>query len=933
MSLEEKVSLWVSLQSRESAPIDGDEMFQGVGDDEDDAEIATQRELTDYVNVIHRSAAYDWFLASIRKQSVLQPTPSQATTSPTCLAFDGIREAILRQLRVRKFSRRGPLTRRFTFQVPTTLPLDIAQQRQLLERIPDSLVSTVCGGQAQVTTVREYIGQTWPIGGAEFFGIILEGVFKGMSEPEKLPGQLLTSHIDILPDMTRVEVRIEIGKLYVTVEGVPYSIAECGEQLAWVAALLFGDRPEGTSIIEVKPRITLLGAGLGMAIDVSEATDGMVWAQILRPLGCQAIVHGYPVRRRPDCPLVVSSETFPLSAESRSLLLINQVDGGFRFNWHPTTFTAESSRRAAASATESGWPKFPAIHEEGNSTVPQHTFCNCGLAVQRDKVERLDSEHDGPCSTRSQSLDLDMLSVPSGTDDGWDQDCGNLGRQAFARVFRHNLQRVLAGGQHGTSSGSGSTSGPPNQTTPRAPAGPSRPLKSKKHGRQNGDNGDEEDDAPNHPKRPKLKDEAPAGSGKRLLACPFWKHDQLSHWNCSFQKNDTIGHLKQHLKRRHTPDFYCAVCFATFKDDLSHHAHVQSATCVLAPGVELVGITHKQRTQLGKNSQRGSSDEAKWHHIWKILFPRATPPESIYLESGLSEVLCLIREFSQGDEALSILREEILDMHGEALGSNVPPSQSDETLRRTVERIFERLCIRLLASQQSPNNQNSDSTTTSDSASRPLRPRAIQSPLTSSGHDSGVALGPGPGPSVSNPFISQGTRSQPSDATMGFILPPSLPVFPVEYGDQDAPLDNSLWPGPGPSASNHFISQGTRSQPSDATTGFTSPPNLPAFPVEYGNQGAPQDIALWPGQTWQAMGLESQEATAAQRQPPSGSFDFELSDTALSTARAQTASQATEEQSWHQPSTEGTHQDQMDEPFFADWVPGIDAEDRWWSNN
>jgi hypothetical protein len=80
----------------------------------------------------------------------------------------------------------------------------------------------------------------------------------------------------------------------------------------------------------------------------------------------------------------------------------------------------------------------------------------------------------------------------------------------------------------------------------------------------------------------------------RFLACPYWKRKPNKHRRCCKLTLKRIRDVKQHLHRRHTPEFYCERCFVIFPNDQSHQDHVISVLCRREPHVQLDGISHSQ---------------------------------------------------------------------------------------------------------------------------------------------------------------------------------------------------------------------------------------------------------------------------------------------------------------------------------------------------
>lgn len=151
----------------------------------------------------------------------------------------------------------------------------------------------------------------------------------------------------------------------------------------------------------------------------------------------------------------------------------------------------------------------------------------------------------------------------------------------------------------------------------------------------------------------------PNEANPRCLACPFWKKDVTRYQRCCQLTLKRIRDVKQHLHRRHTPEFYCERCFTIFPGPDSHESHIINATCLRGPDAQLEGISHANRRRLSNKSNPALTEERQWFTIWDILFPRVKRPSSAYVDPGLSLDLRLFREHWQnsGEEVLlDILR-------------------------------------------------------------------------------------------------------------------------------------------------------------------------------------------------------------------------------------------------------------------------------------
>ncbi|KAK1957421.1 hypothetical protein LY78DRAFT_554997, partial [Colletotrichum sublineola] len=133
-----------------------------------------------------------------------------------------------------------------------------------------------------------------------------------------------------------------------------------------------------------------------------------------------------------------------------------------------------------------------------------------------------------------------------------------------------------------------------------------------------------------------------------VLACPFGKMSPSKHSGCSRYQLKRIRDVKQHLKRKHTPDDYCRRCLRIFRDEESLTQHVSKPDgfgCQPAPqGKTLEGLSQRQSRDLSRKSNPEFTDEQQWFAIWDIVFPGKPRPESAYLDSAVAMRICQFRE-------------------------------------------------------------------------------------------------------------------------------------------------------------------------------------------------------------------------------------------------------------------------------------------------
>ncbi|KAK9417901.1 putative Clr5 domain-containing protein [Seiridium unicorne] len=128
------------------------------------------------------------------------------------------------------------------------------------------------------------------------------------------------------------------------------------------------------------------------------------------------------------------------------------------------------------------------------------------------------------------------------------------------------------------------------------------------------------------------------------LACPFWKFDPNKHPKCLKSRLTSISYVKQHMRRSHTPKYYCQRCYLTFSTERDRNGHMETF-CELCPLAITHAVWSPQSMELQKKG-RGTGRE-QWCKMWEILFPDHTPPPSIYVDLDQSDDFCMLREFSR----------------------------------------------------------------------------------------------------------------------------------------------------------------------------------------------------------------------------------------------------------------------------------------------
>ncbi|KAK4157597.1 hypothetical protein C8A00DRAFT_11577 [Chaetomidium leptoderma] len=327
-------------------------------------------------------------------------------------------------------------------------------------------------------------------------------------------------------------------------------------------------------------------------------------------------------------------------------------------------------------------------------------------------------------------------------------------------------------------------------------SGTSRPCQKRRHAHV-GDNAGSEDDSSSQPrrnKRPRLP--GPDRKPKRMLACPLWKANPDRHRDCFPKILSRIRDVKQHLRRRHPPQFYCERCKTTFPDEQARDQHVsQPGTLSCTPSPTLDCISHQQHWEISRKANPKLSEEDQWFAIWDIVFPGRRRPPSAYRDADISEDLYLF----QGDcrtHGAAVLDDEIqsrIDL-GIWQGPLLSSDQRSGILRWVLDEGLGILWRSTrAASGAAQSNLNG------------MLPPHFVTPAVSSQPDSAVAVGTEPPPSDSQPDTMAGggvasverdsaAREEPAgeseEETLRQLLPSSL------EGDDSPLLDLGVLSGP-----------------------------------------------------------------------------------------------------------------------------------------
>ncbi|KAK1829902.1 hypothetical protein QBC39DRAFT_383841 [Podospora conica] len=655
MSLLDKMSLWNRKGAEEGPEADPTDLFEGVTDVKEDDQIEESVDLSSYNKIVLGCSAYSWLISQLQKQCRLQFGEAQTST------FSGIRRSILEALpSVAVSKRRPPQKHAVAFRFPWDPLLRRFQtensQQDLNSGIGGIITTTLASpDEVQLATVGDYFRQTWPLGGEEFlqvFGAILEALGK-MAGPEK--------HIDYGPvsflNQTTVHAVVRGSLVVLLITGLADSVAEYGEQLAWLTSALRPARQQlsvsAIPVLRQWPQRGLETSELCSFLEPEKASSKVVdpkqgtnrqpnprslaagfdieICEQLNPIHSSKAPLGWCSRLLPEHFAPVFAEGFPIARRPENglgLELPFQILQRIRNAGTGICGPTDESARTWTSVGVKLSHKLGGVFYWSLSSVGS---CGPGNGVdfelseletgrhilQDDCPDDTDKIETPPKSLQSSSLEsptIDMVSLSSDSEQVGRRDFNSPGFRFFKQLFGRILVVYQAGTNGADSPGSGATttsavSGPnPSSLVPS--------TQSRKRNRLSRTPLGEEDEDDETPKAKRVKKEQPDFQRPRYFACPFWKLDPNKHWECILKKMTSISYVKQHLLRRHTPDFYCHRCYATFPDGQTYDQHVLQATCFRDESVTFEGVTQQQSRNLSKKV--AGTVETQWFAMWKI---------------------------------------------------------------------------------------------------------------------------------------------------------------------------------------------------------------------------------------------------------------------------------------------------------------------------
>ncbi|KAK3377969.1 hypothetical protein B0H63DRAFT_231585 [Podospora didyma] len=388
------------------------------------------------------------------------------------------------------------------------------------------------------------------------------------------------------------------------------------------------------------------------------------------------------------------------------------------------------------------------------------------------------------------------------------EDCVK-GNPSLVGEPQHGQPEAPSDSPGGSGTSSGSSGG--------APLLPRATQQGKGKGRQtvgNGGDGDKDQDSYKPLSKKRARRERPDTTA-RVLACHFWKNDPEKHRCCFKSELNTVSRVKQHLWRKHTPEYYCERCKVILSDEQTHTLHLeQTPVCELNQDATLDGITHQQQRKLSRRSKKTLDESEQWFVIWDDLFPRQGRPSSPYMDADLSEDVYRYRRYVQrtGHEVLT----EELRRRGILLSLQQEDTDADMAVREKAVREALRISLDLMLSDWLSSRSAGEASSASSELREPLpcpkrqkRPRSPRPPTPSDSFaDSGIGM-------LNNPLVRDQRQNRNSNqkgntecsegeylAESGEVQPPrrldgenlaassfSAGFFPDSFFDQDGLLD------------------------------------------------------------------------------------------------------------------------------------------------
>lgn len=295
MTVMDRIGLWIRKQNEEiGLEPKHDGLFEGVGDIEEE-DIVSNAYMAKYRNVVLSNTSYKWFIESLRKQLSLDwPGGSDDLTEAN--SHRPIYQSIKSRIPPDKISKRKPPEihlARFGIQMHP----DVFHYLEAGSIADIMTLTSSAPNVVQALPVRDYLGQTWGSEGLRLAGIIqkaFDGEYGAVHTGDFDNGTCITAQVGTLEYSN-------LPKLLVTVSGSRFSIAEHGEQLAWLCAAF--QRPVGKqSIANCTCNIESQQENewsIKYALDNSLEEVSPINIGTAEKLRVATIIRGFPTKKRP----------------------------------------------------------------------------------------------------------------------------------------------------------------------------------------------------------------------------------------------------------------------------------------------------------------------------------------------------------------------------------------------------------------------------------------------------------------------------------------------------------------------------------------------------------------------------------------------------------------------------------------------------------
>ncbi|KAI9164068.1 hypothetical protein HJFPF1_05704 [Paramyrothecium foliicola] len=293
---------------------------------------------------------------------------------------------------------------------------------------------------------------------------------------------------------------------------------------------------------------------------------------------------------------------------------------------------------------------------------------------------------------------------------------------------------------------------------------------------------------------------------KRILACPFYKHDSVRYLSCVRLRLTRVRDVKQHLKRRHRQPLHCPRCGRVFGETQECFAHLMTRTCVQPLGGFVIeGLTPEQNDELRHRVNRSHSEASQWYSIWLVLFPNSPRPTSPYLRNNIEETLGMIQDY-WGSHGHELVRELIKSEFSECEQPGLVTTVSTLAVKILLNRFQSSSQLAMYPASANPtkietvsrsNTNEQDICATASSAcyrtTTPPEQRLSEQSQLSQDQEPGIAMGrypsssysAGSGGSISPLALSQ-SQNQLNPTVFGDALNQGLATFSTNASDEAA---------------------------------------------------------------------------------------------------------------------------------------------------